>query len=305
MSSQSFIEKLDAIDRRWIFLLMALSVGIPIFVIGITGTRFPESPTPTSLATFETIEALPEGARVLMSFDYEPASAGELQPMATAFVRHLAHKKAKIYCQTLWAAATPLIEQTLRTCVIAQHPEWIYGEHFVNMGYQSGNEGVMKVILTDYKQSFPNDYRGTPAAEIPMLADIVNTSSFDAIIVVSAGYPGSKEWVQYVVSPTLTSEKPTKLVAGVTGVSAPQLVPYFPTQLKGMLAAIKGAAEYEFLVNQAVEARNPGVKIPAQFMDAQRRMAPQLFGHLLMVGLILVGNTIFFARRRAARLALA
>ncbi|MDA0803063.1 MAG: hypothetical protein O2819_04825 [Planctomycetota bacterium] len=297
----SFIDRLDAIDRRWIFLMMACAVAIPIIVIGLTGARFPEVPGPTSTATFETIEALPEGAKVLFSFDFDPASAGELQPMANAFMRHLGQKKAKVYCQTLWASATPLIEETLKKCLLTQSPDLVYGVDYVNLGYQAGNEGVMKVISTDYKQSFPTDAKGTRTTAIPMMEGIENTSSFDLIMVVSAGYPGSKEWVQYVVSPTLGKGKPIQLVAGVTGVSAPQLVPYFPTQMQGMLAAIKGAAEYEYMVNEVIKAANPGKPLPPAYMEAQRRMAPQLFGHLLMVGLIIVGNTIFFVKRRQSR----
>ena len=38
--------------------------------------------------------------------------------------------------------------------------------------------------------------------------------------------------------------------------------------------------------------------IPGIFLEAQRRMGPQLVAHLLMIGLIIVGNVIFFANRR-------
>lgn len=294
----SFADRLDRIDRRWIFLLMGLAVSVPIIVIGLTGARFPELPGPTSQAAFDTIEALPEGSRVLFSFDYDPASAGELQPMASAFMRHLGYKKAKVYCQTLWAPAPPLIEETLKRCLLDGRPHLVYGVDYVNLGYQAGNEGVMKVISTDYKKSFPIDAKGTPTSQIPMMAGIEDTSSFDLVIVVGAGYPGNKEWVQYVVSPTLGDEREIKLVSGVTGVSAPQLIPYFPAQMKGMLAAIKGAAEYEYLVNGVLEEANGGEPLPPTFMEAQRRMAPQLFGHLLMCGLIIAGNLIYFVNRK-------
>ena len=37
---------------------------------------------------------------------------------------------------------------------------------------------------------------------------------------------------------------------------------------------------------------------PGEFLEGQRRMGPQLFAHLLMVLLIILGNVIFFAQRR-------
>jgi hypothetical protein len=72
--------------------------------------------------------------------------------------------------------------------------------------------------------------------------------------------------------------------------------------MAGILGAIKGAAEYEYLVNQAVLKADPGAEVPPRFQEAQRRMAPQLFGHVLMVLLIVLGNVVFVGLRpREAR----
>ena len=120
--------------------------------------------------------------------------------------------------------------------------------------------------------------------------------------------------------------------------------------MQGLLGAIKGAAEYEFLVNNwarrdamakvleqggfepakaeetaaALASKPQQVStwtataeastltpesktrlieiatepIPGEYLEGQRRMGPQLFAHLLMVFLIILGNVIFFAQRR-------
>ena len=101
------------LDKRWIFLLMFLSVSVPIYIIGKTGKTFPETPTLLSKAVFNAIDELEEGDPILLSFDFDPASEGELGPMATAFVRHCCEKKLKIYFMALWPvgpqlSATPL-----------------------------------------------------------------------------------------------------------------------------------------------------------------------------------------------------
>jgi hypothetical protein len=47
---------------------------------------------------------------------------------------------------------------------------------------------------------------------------------------------------------------------------------------------------------------DPGAVVPPRFQEAQRRMAPQLFGHVLMVLLIVLGNVVFVGLRpREAR----
>ena len=282
-------------DRRWIFLMMAIAVAVPILVIGLTGRTFPETPTPAARAAFDAIEKLPEGTTVLLTFDFDPASAGELQPMATSFVRHCAAKKLKMVFISLWPLGGAMADSAIKRVIEADFPHLVYGTDYVSMGFQAGNEAVMKLLLTDFARAFPSDSRGTPASQIPVLKGISRATDFPLVIAVSAGYPGAKEWIQYVISANLGT---MEIVAGSTGVQAPQLYPYFPRQMTGILGAIKGAAEYEALVNAKLDGdRLP----PAKYLEAQRRMGPQLFAHLLMVGLIIAGNVIYFRQRGASR----
>jgi hypothetical protein len=123
-----------------------------------------------------------------------------------------------------------------------------------------------------------------------MCRDVENIQEMDMIINVSGAYPGTKEWVQYAVTPY----PEIKLVAGCTGVQAPLFYPYIPEQIRGLLGAIKGAAEYEHLVVTEFLGDDPDEK----YLEAQRRMGPQLTAHLLMVGLILLGNWVFYMQRK-------
>ena len=289
----NLVDRLATLDRRWIFLLMGLAVAVPILWIGLTGRTLPETATPAAHAVFKVIDDLPAGSRVLFAFDYDPASAGELQPMSTSLMRQCAAKKLKVVCIALWPLGGNMAQETIASVIREDFPGMKEGEDFANLGYQAGNEGVMKVVLTDFKKAFPVDARGQSTADLPILQGVHTVSDFPVLLNVSAGFPGAKEWVQYVVS---ASEGKVKMVAGCTGVQSPQMYPYFPRQLAGLLGAIKGAAEYESLVNASLG----GTPAP-KYMEAQRRMAPQLVGHLVLVGLIVVGNATYLAGRRRAR----
>jgi hypothetical protein len=70
--------------------------------------------------------------------------------------------------------------------------------------------------------------------------------------------------------------------------------PYLGEQLLGLLGGIKGAAEYEAALSLAY----PEFEGPA-FSEARRRMGPQLVAHLLMIGLIVAGNVLYFLSRRS------
>ncbi len=283
------LDFLTTLDRRWIFILMAFAVGIPV----LTRQTFPEAPTPMTEKIFDAVENLPEGSVIYLAFDYDPGSAPELAPMATAFVRHCCLKKHKMIFGTLWPTGTPLLDQNIRNVILAEFPDagFQYGRDYVNLGYRPGMEVAIKGIATDIRKVYTTDINGTSLDAIPLMKNIKNVLDTDLILNVSAGDPGTKQWVQY--AGTLGK---IDIGAGVTGVQAPQLYPYYPDQLIGMLAAIKGAAEYEAAL---------GKKYP-QYADpnknaAIQRMGPQLFAHLLMVGLIVLGNVVHFANRARGR----
>ena len=284
------LDYLQNLDRRWIFLLMGLAVAVPILL----QVQFPETPTALSIATFEEIERLPEGSPVLLAFDFDPASEGELGPMATAFVRHCCEKRLKMYFISLWPVGPQMIDEAIDRVIRADFPHLVYGEDYVNLGFKSGMEGVIKVIVTDLRRLYTTDARGTNIDQIPMLREIDNVQDMNLIVSVSAGTPGTKEWVQYAVSPYPDK---IRLVAGVTGVQAPLFYPYVPQQIRGMLGAIKGAAEYEALVLEKYAGPDPDPK----YLEGIRRMGPQFVAHLLMIALIIAGNAIYFAARRRGR----
>jgi hypothetical protein len=281
---------LQHLDRRWIFLLMFLAVALPI----LFQLHVPVTTTDLSQAVFDQIENLKPGDKILISFDYDPGSEAELGPMATSFVHQCCEKKLKIYFMALWPVAPALIEENIRKVILADFPDMVYGQDYVNLGFKSGNEGVIKVVITDLRSLYSTDSRGTSIDQIPMCRGVTNIQGMNLLVSVSAGYPGTKEWIQYAVTPY--SDK-LKMVSGCTGVQAPQLFPYIPNQLPGLLVAIKGAAEYEKLVNDKYSGPSPEPK----FLEADRRMAPQLVAHLLMIGLIIGGNVLYFMQRREGR----
>lgn len=283
---------LQNIDRRWIFLLMLLAVAIPI----LFQLQFPETPSLLAQSTFDEIERLEAGDRVLLAWDYDPASEGELGPMATSFARHCCEKRLKIYFLALWPVGQQMIDNTIEKVIKPDFPDMVYGVDYVNLGFKSGQEGVIKVIVTDLKKLYTTDARGTNIDQIPMCKDVQNIQQMKLVINVSAGYPGSKEWVQYAATPYADK---IRVVSGSTGVQAPLLYPYIPQQLPGLLGAIKGAAEYEALVVQKYDIEQ-GRDPPPKYQEAKRRMGPQLVAHLLMIGLIVTGNVLYFLQRRRA-----
>jgi hypothetical protein len=272
-------DRLLAIDRRWIFLFVAVSLTIPFFL----GLQCKSYVSPEVKTLFAALEELTPNSKVIVSFDYDPASSPELDPMADAFLKYAFHHRFKLICIGLWAPAPPQITRCLER--VLADPEIAklnlqYGVDYVNLGFQSGNEFAIQGMGASIHNVFPNDTRGTPTGEIPIMKDVTDFSNVDFVFNLSAGYPGTVEWVQVGVD-----RYRVKLGAGNTAVQAPLVYPYLGSgQLKGLLGGMKGGAEFEGLTGFAGKA--------------SKFMVSQTFAHLVVILFIVVGNIAYFSTRR-------
>ena len=82
------------LDRRTIFLLVALSVGIPL----LFDFEVPIIPGKPARALFDFVERLPPGTRAYLSFDYDPATSPELQPAAVAVLVQMFRRGVRPVC---------------------------------------------------------------------------------------------------------------------------------------------------------------------------------------------------------------
>ena len=286
--SSSLLDKLNVLDRRWIFLAMALAVASPILM----GIGSDESPSPPTKRLFDRIEELPEGSRILRSIDFDPNSAAELSPMALAFTRHCCLRDHKIYFVTIWGTAIPLLDATIKTVIPAEfgtgEKAYKYGVDYVNLGFVAGEAVAISQLTTDIRKARSQDMQGTNLDSLPIMNNVTSLQDMQLIVTPSAGFPGAKEWVQYAGTPYKIP-----LAAGCTGVQSTQLFPYYPDQLVGLVTGIRGANEYESML---------AAKYPVPYAEMSRRPAslrggPQRWAHRLMIALIVLGNAIHFANR--------
>jgi hypothetical protein len=279
----SFFETIANIDRRVIFLFIAFAVIIPV-LLSFSCT---EEASPIVEAIFDKIESLPEGSKVLISFDYGPSTVPEVQPMIDALLRHCCEKNLRMYMMALWGTGHNLISESMVDIIEHEFPDKVYGVDYVNLGYKAGNQGLINVILTDMKKMYTTDAVGTEIDAVPMMVDIRNLKSFDLILSLGGGFPGVKEWVLFGGDPGNVP-----VAGGATAVSAPLLYPYYPRQLLGLMGGIKGAAEYESdLIKRYPKFRtysHPGIDM----------MGPQTVAHIVIVIFIVIGNITFFVARK-------
>jgi hypothetical protein len=286
--TSTLLDKLNILDRRWIFLAMALAVAAPILLqIGSD-----ETPSPPTKRLFDKVEELPEGSHILLPLDFDPNSSAELTPMALAFTRHCCLRHHKLYFLTLWGTGLPMIDATIKTVVQGEfgagnHP-YKYGTDYVNLGYFPGEAVAINQLSSDIRKARSQDVLGTSLDSLPIMNDVRSVKDMQLIINGSGGFPGAKEWVQYAATPL-----DIPLAAGCTGVQSTQMFPYYPDQLLGLVAGIRGANEYETML----AAKYPDPYAQYSKRPASLRGGPQRWGHRVMIALIVLGNGIHFANR--------
>ena len=168
-----------------------------------------------------------------------------------------------------------------------------YGVDYVNLGYKPGGEAVVKGLASDIRTMYTVDLLGNDIDSIEMMKDVKNLLDLDFIFSLSAGYPGSKEWVQFACDPL-----GIPMSTGCTSIQVTDIIPYVENdQIKGILSGMPGAAEYEQLVQDALNERGIVVS-PGK---ASINMAAQSMAHVVIVLLIILGNITYYLTRKSGK----
>ena len=271
--------KTKQLDRRWLFLLIFIGVTLPlIFTIGL-----PLETSKNVQMVYDLVESMPKGSKALISFDYDPASMPELHPMAKVILKHCFDKDINLIFTAMWPMGVQMAEDIMAQ-LQNDYPDLVYGEDYVNLGFKAGGMITIQSMGKNFREIFPEDMNGNNIDELPIMDGINNYNNISFVFSLSAGAPGIKEWVQIAHD---AYGRPTS--GGVTGVSAPAMLPYVneQQQLTGLLAGLKAAAEYETLIHA------PGTATSG--MDAQS------IAHLIIIIFIIIGNINYWRDKKAGK----
>lgn len=269
----SIWSKFEAIDRRWIYLLVALSVIIP-FILPV---KFPVYITPETRQLFEAVDSLPENSVVLLTFDYYPSTIAETEPMSRVALHHLFQKNIRVVTMTTVPLGGPSMAEQVTRELAAQYGK-VYGIDYVNLGYKANYVAVLKGLGSSIEAIYPTDNTGTPLKELPLMNDVKNYDDMAFIYVVS-----DNGIVDYWIS-IVNALYGIPVGCGVTAVMAPKFYAFVSAgQMTGLLGGMKGAAEYEKLLDRPARATSG--------MDAQSLL------HLLIIALVIAGNVGYFVNR--------
>ncbi|UCD17830.1 MAG: hypothetical protein JSV44_02695 [Candidatus Zixiibacteriota bacterium] len=272
-----FWEKIQTIDRRWIYLLVAIAVFFPMVVV----MKFPVEITPEARQLYNAIDELPDSSVVMLTFDYYPSAMAETEPMSIAALRHMFSKDMRVVTLSNIPLGGPSIAERVTRAIAAEYGKE-YGIDFVNLGYKANYVAVMHGLASSIESIFPSDYTGTPLRNLHLMQSVKSYRDIEFIFVVA-----DNATVDYWIS-IVNAQYRKPVGAGVTAVVAPKMYSFVEAgQMTGLLGGMKGAAEYERLIEKSGSA--------IRGMDAQSLV------HLLTILFVIIGNAGFFMTRKRKR----
>src|SRR5574341_28019 len=258
--------------REVIYILIVAAITVPLFLpLGLK-----QRVTPEVEKFYRSIEELPAGSTVLVSFDFEASTVAETKPLAYAVVRQLFSKDIFVVSLSMLAEGTGLGYDFLTK--IAQEYSKRYGEDYLFLGFRPQYQATILGLGEDFSKVFPKDYSGHELSTLQLTQKVKNYVDIAMIISIADG-DLPQYWVDYA-----QTRYQKKVLAAVTAVMATTYYPYLSSgQFSGLVGGLKGAAEYESLLGQ------PGL--------GSKGMEAQSLGHILIIFLIISGNLTLLAKR--------
>ena len=325
-----FFERLQKLDRRWIYLILAIAIILPL-AFPFNSRTYTTRPTESLYRMIDSF-APPDGTNpvdhnraFLMAIMHDASTMPELFPMELALLRHAFERDIKVFTITWLATAAPILDLAINTvkeefATREENPkQLISGVHYVNFGYKIPAL-YLPIILgmgEDISNAVEIDAEGRQLSSLAAMTNIRNYNEMNLVVEFTGSSPGGT-WITYA-----RSRFGVNVAVGVTAVSAADVYPYLQTgQMIGMLGGLKCAAEYEMLVESFAAYRsddfprgrefsrevlraemddyrfaltNPN--IPYNFKQARIGMNAQSVAHILIIVFILIGNIGYFIQK--------
>lgn len=259
-------------------------IFICVFIILSAGVLLSDKIIPKKMVTtpvkniYDFIEESKPDDVVLLSLNYSPGSDAELTPMTEALTRHLFRKGIKFVYFTFDQRGLTLVSNTVNKIAFQMKKE--RNKDFASLGFIPQPVNAIILMGTNFKKVVPKTEDGVPLEEIEFLNNIKTLSNFRLVIDITPSGTIDGWWIPYGVELYRI-----KLAGGCTGVMGTDFYPYTQTgQLIGIMAGVTGAFQYEALLEK------PGL--------AYKRIVPQLFIHIFILIVILVGNIQYLYKKR-------
>ncbi|MCB0336209.1 MAG: hypothetical protein KDD62_07880 [Bdellovibrionales bacterium] len=280
--------------QRLLYAFVLCMVAMPLIV----KYTLPPSRMRAAEELYKIVESIEieEGDIALLALDFGPSTKAENEPQASAIIEHLMRRRIPFAVLTQTAEGEGFLSSIPEDAAARLREEtgdtWVYGKDWVNLGYKVGKVQFLQGLAKsdDLTEYLAKDVYGTRLEYIPAFSKVKSIKQIK-LLGEFTGLTGM--FNMYVQFFQRDGYKPT-FVHGCTSITIPDAYIFLDSgQLHGLFEGFAGAAWYAELLAEAFPARAKG--------GVQLSNTALGVGHLTILFLILVGNTVhFFGGKRRA-----
>lgn len=302
-----FFRFMQTLDRRWVYLILATTL-----VVSLLYSR-PIDPVvmPPVHAFYDTVNAAPanpgDGKIILVGTTFSASTQGESANQARAIFRHLMLTKKRFAVMAVGEPQGAKLGPDIVNDLAKQYG-YEYGVDWINFGFQMNAMAFYTGFPRDMPGTIGTDANGRPLSEFEIMRGI-NTVRDDVALFIDITASNSVfNWIEIV-----QGRYGLKIGYACTGVMAAEAYPFLDSgQLFGMLPGLKGAADYEYLVDQQEREEIKAGRLDKPFdytkqekmrtTPARKLMFTQSAAHIVILLFIILGNIgLIVTRRRGAQ----
>lgn len=307
-SLTKIFKRMQKLDRRYIFIVVALAIIIPL-LIPFNSKTYVTEPTANIYKKIDTFSGKDDRA-VLLCFSHNASTMAELFPMEIAVLRHCFERDVKVFTLCFFPQAAPIITYAINTA--KEEYDVKPGIDYLNFGFRPAALMVptMLGMGVDITETLETDAEGRKLDNLPIMKNIVNYNEMNLVVDFS-GSASIQSWITYA-----RAKYGANLAAGITAVMVADNYPFLQTgQILGMMRGMKGAAEYEKLVDvfakkdksyskeRVKETTVPitGDTVKYEFKKARIGMNAQSVAHIMIIVFIILGNIGYFLTQKGKK----
>lgn len=221
---------------RWALSALLILLAALSLLSGSQSVPLPAALPPEAALGLPVLDALPQGAPVLMIFDYEPALAGEVEAAAAPFVdRMLGLASPRVTVLSTSPTGAALAERFFAKTQ-ARH-NYRPGRDYVNLGYLPGGEMGIRAFAENPRAAMPSPQWESPAAQ-----EARRFADYAAVLLLTDQAAAARAWVEQTEG--RREGRPLLIVSSAQ--AAPMIQPYLLSgQVNGLVSGLHGGAAFE------------------------------------------------------------
>lgn len=248
----SFFEKIQNIDRRILYAILAVCCTLGLFIT----VEIPTDPDPSSKDLYAAIMEIPQDKTVLVQTDWTNSTRGESMGHFENLMRLLMARKLKF---VFYSAADPIAPQVARTVITRINQERLdagleayqIGEDYLDLGYFPNAEATNTNMGEDLRKAWKDKTTKMPGSDdvdifkSPVLQNVKKIDDAGMMIVVTASAS-----IDVAVQ---RLNKQVKIGSMVTGVVGPSVLPFHQAkQVVGVAVGLKGVYDMEYMMKYGI-----------------------------------------------------